>query len=103
MLAGCFATSNAELCRFFLFLLRGTMGHEGPQSRNSVNEYFQAWLKEHSHLPIGLVDTVRCLKVDFPAWLDAVYEYREQIKASNPKVWGWRNDSGDLAYLEIEE
>ncbi len=103
MLAGCIATSNSELCRFFDFQLRGTMGHEGPQSRPTIQEYFDAWLTHQPHLPIGLVDTIKCMEVDFPAWLDACYRHRDAIKAANPPVWGWRDDSDDLAYLAIEQ
>jgi len=103
MLAGCTATSNAELRRFIEVLVRGTMGHEWMQSFPSLVEAFDAWLTNQPGFPIGLIDTVRCLEEDFPAWLDAVSRHKEAIKAANPPVWGWRNDSGDLAYLVIEQ
>lgn len=103
ILAGCFATSNAELRRFFYCLITGTMGHEWVQSFGDVARAFDAWLTVEPAKPIGLVDTKQCLTYDFPLWLDAVYSHREAIKAVNPPFWGWRNDSGDLAHLTIEQ
>lgn len=103
LLAGCVSTSNDELRRQFDVSVKGTMGHEWVQSYASPREAFDAWLSVHPRYPVGLVDTVRCLEEDFPAWLDAVYEHRESIRDANPPTWGWRNDSGDLAYLTIEQ
>ncbi len=103
ILAGCFATSHSDISRFFDVLLIGTMGHEWMQSFGDVKQAFDAWLRVKPNKPVGLIDTLQCLQHDFPAWLDAVYEHREAIKTANPPVWGWRNDSGDLAYLTIEQ
>ena len=103
ILAGCIATSNSNIRRHFVYAVRGTMGHEWMQSFATVEEAFDAWLSVHPDLPIGLVDTVQCMERDFPAWLDAVYKHRDAIKAANPAIWGWRDDSGDLAYLTIEQ
>ncbi len=103
MLAGCIATSNSELRRFFKVPVRGTMGHEWMQSFRSLAEAFDAWLEHQPKFPVGLVDTVRCLEEDFPAWLDAVYRHRDSIKSADAPIWGWRNDSGDLAYQVIEQ
>lgn len=103
MLAGCTATSNSELRRSFEVPIRGTMGHEWMQSFGSLEDAFDAWLEHQPGFPIGLVDTVSCMKEDFPKWLDAVYRHKDRIKAANPTVWGWRNDSDDLAYLTIEQ
>lgn len=103
MLAGCFASSNSEMGRFFDFRITGTMGHEWIQRFGDVKEAFNVWLEHNPDRPIGLVDTINCLKVDFPAWLDAVSEHQEAIREANPATWGWRNDSGDLAYLTIEQ
>lgn len=103
ILAGCFATSNAELRRFFNCRITGTMGHEWVQSFGDVACAFEAWLTAEPSKPIGLVDTKQCLTHDFPLWLDAVYSHREAIKAVNPPFWGWRNDSGDLASLSMEQ
>jgi len=103
MLAGCHATSNAELRRYFDVPVVGTMGHEWVQSFGDVGAAFRVWLTHQPGKPVGLVDTLRCLEHDFPAWLDAVYERRAAIVAADAPLWGWRNDSGDLAYLTIEQ
>lgn len=103
MLAGCFATSNSEMRRFFNFSIVGTMGHEWVQSFGDVREAFKVWLDHQPSKAVGLVDTKQCLEHDFPVWLDEVYAHREQIKNASPSIWGWRNDSGDLAYLTVEQ
>lgn len=103
MLAGCFATSNSEMRRFLNFLVVGTMGHEWVQSFGDVREAFKIWLDHQPAKAVGLIDTKQCLEHDFPIWLDEVYAHREQIRNANPATWGWRNDSGDLAYLTIEQ
>jgi nicotinate phosphoribosyltransferase len=103
MIGGCFATSNADLRCHADVRLIGTMGHEMMQSFSSVQEAFDAWLRVQPMHPVGLVDTKQCLEHDFPAWLDAVYRHKDAIKKANPVVWGWRNDSGDLASLTIEQ
>ena len=103
MLAGCFATSNKEARRYFDFLVVGTMGHEWIQSFGDVREAFRAWLDVKPNKPVGLVDTLQCMEHDFPIWLDEVFNHREAIKNANPPFWGWRNDSGDLAALTIDQ
>lgn len=103
MLAGCGKTSHSEIRRHFDFPVSGTMGHEWIQRFGDVVEAFRIWLELNPGRPVGLVDTKQCLEYDFPAWLDQVYEHREAIKKANPPFWGWRNDSGDLAVLSIEQ
>lgn len=103
MLAGCFATSNAEMRRFIDVKTIGTMGHEWVQGFGAVRPAFCTWLDHQPDQPVGLVDTKRCLEHDFPIWLDEVFAHREAIQAADPPFWGWRNDSGDLAYLDIEQ
>jgi nicotinate phosphoribosyltransferase len=103
MLAGCFATSNSEMRRFFNFKVIGTMGHEWVQGFGDVEEAFRIWLDHQPSKAIGLIDTKQCLEHDFPAWLKEVEQHQEAIKRANPPIWGWRNDSGDLAYLTIEQ
>jgi len=103
LLAGCRQISNSEAARLIGVKPVGTMGHEWMQSFGDVREAFDAWLKVNPHKPVGLVDTLQCLEIDFPAWLEAVYEQREVVKAADSPIWGWRNDSGDLAYLTIEQ
>jgi nicotinate phosphoribosyltransferase len=103
MLAGCKYTSNSEMRRFFDVLVIGTMGHEYVQRFGSAAGAFDAWLTHQPGRPVGLVDTVNCLKIDFPAWLDAVANHADAIKEADPAIWAWRNDSGDLAYLTLEQ
>lgn len=103
MLAGCSFTSNSEIRRFFSVPVTGTMGHEWMQSFGDIRQAFKTWLDYQPGKPVGLVDTKQCLEHDFPIWLDEVWNHRDAIKAANPSFWGWRNDSGDLAYLTIEQ
>ncbi len=103
MLAGCSSTSNSEMRRFFNFKIGATFGHEFVQSYGDVKTAFEHWLNKQPRRPIGLIDTLDTMRVDFPAWLEAVYKHREQIKNADPIIWGWRNDSGDLATLPIDQ
>jgi nicotinate phosphoribosyltransferase len=103
MLAGCYATSNSDLAGFFDVPVVGTMGHEYPMSYGDVRISFRKWLEHMPHKPMLLVDTLQCLEHDFPIALDMFYEFREKIKAADPKIWGWRNDSGDLGYNTVEQ
>jgi nicotinate phosphoribosyltransferase len=103
LLAGCFATSNCDIAEFFDARVVGTMGHEWPMSYGDVKMGFEKWLQHQPNRPIGLVDTLQCLENDFPAWLDAVYKYKDKVKDANSPIWGWRNDSGDLGYLTVEQ
>lgn len=103
MLAGCYATSNEEIGQYFDIPVIGTMGHEWVQSFGDVAQAFDVWLTHQPQRPIGLVDTKQCLQHDFPLWLDAVYAHQDAIIKANPPIWGWRNDSGDLAYLTVTQ
>ncbi len=100
--AGCAATSNTAVLQHLDIPVKGTMGHEGPQSVGDPRAWFDAMLRANPRNAIGLVDTISCLDVDFPAWLDCVYVHREEVK-EHAAVWGWRNDSGSLAVLTIEQ
>jgi nicotinate phosphoribosyltransferase len=101
--AGVFGSSNQELLRYFDFTLIATMGHEWIMSFPTIEEAFDAWLTTMPQKAVGLVDTHKCIEHDFPAWLNAVYLHRHEIKTANPMIWGWRNDSGDLAYLPMKQ
>lgn len=102
-LAGCTSSSNTEMRRFIDIRISGTMGHEWVQGFGDVREAFRVWLDNKPGKVIGLIDTKQCLEHDFPIWLDEVWNHREAIKNVGPVIWGWRNDSGDLAYLTIEQ
>lgn len=103
MLAGGSSSSNSDLRQFFDIPISGTMGHEWIQGFGDIRLAFDTWLEYNPDRPIGLVDTKQCLEYDFPIWLDEVWHHREKIQEANPPIWGWRNDSGDLAYLAIEQ
>lgn len=103
MLAGCFASSNAEMRRYMDIKIIGTMGHEFIQGEGDPFQAFMGWLAVQPDKPLGLIDTLQTMQIDFPAWLQAVQEYPDAIKAADPPVWGWRNDSGDLAKLPIQQ
>lgn len=102
-LAGVKFTSNDEIRRFFALQVIGTMGHEYIQGFGDVFEAFDAWLTHKPDKPVGLIDTKQTMEHDFPLWLKAVLKHKEAIKSADPNIWGWRNDSGDLAYLTIEQ
>lgn len=103
ILGGCASSSNDEARRFFDIKIGATFGHEYVQSYGSPKAAFSAWLRQQPRRPIGLIDTVDCMRVDYPAWLEAVSENSGRIKEADPAIWGWRNDSGDLAALTIEQ
>jgi nicotinate phosphoribosyltransferase len=103
MEAGCTSTSNCDFAEFFDVKVVGTMGHEWNMSFGDVREGFRSWLVAEPGRPVGLVDTLQCLENDFPIWLEEVYKQRDAIMAANAPIWGWRNDSGDLSYLTIEQ
>jgi len=98
MCAGCFASSNANMKIYADINIVGTMGHEWIQAFGDVLEAFMAWLSVKPDKPVGLVDTIQCLEYDFPLWLQAVLAHQKKIREANPTMWGWRNDSGDLAH-----
>ncbi|HSI21342.1 MAG TPA: hypothetical protein VLA04_06690 [Verrucomicrobiae bacterium] len=108
LLAGCIASSNEELRRHFQFDPMGTQGHEWPMSCGLVFDGHHKWITHKPHRVFNLVDTDQVLKVDYPAFLDAVYQNREHIMnrlRDQKDVWAWgpRNDSGDLAFYILEE
>lgn len=101
-LAGCQVTSNAELRRAFKVPVVGTMGHEWIQSFGDEAEAFDKWLEFNPDRPTLLVDTIDTLRSGLPHAIAAFKKHRERIVAAGGKM-GIRNDSGDLAYLTIEE
>lgn len=101
-LAGCHVTSNAELRRGFKVPVVGTMGHEWVQSFGDEAEAFDKWLEFNPDRPTLLVDTIDTLRSGLPHAIAAFKKHRERIRDAGGKM-GIRNDSGDLAYLTIEE
>lgn len=101
-LAGCQVTSNAELRRGFKVPVVGTMGHEWIQGFGDEAEAFDKWLEHNPDRPTLLVDTIDTLRSGVPKAIAALNKHRERIRAAGGRM-GIRNDSGDLAYITIEE
>jgi nicotinate phosphoribosyltransferase len=101
-LAGAELSSNAEIRRGFDIPIRGTMGHEWIQSYGDEFEAFDEWLEVNPDRPVLLVDTINTLKSGVPNAIKAFKIHWDRIKAAGG-VAGIRNDSGDLAYITIEE
>jgi len=101
-LAGCHFTSNAEIRRGLNIKVVGTMGHEWIQSFGDEFESFDKWLEINPDKPVLLVDTINTLQSGLPNAIKAFKKHRERIKTAGG-IPGIRNDSGDLAFLTIEE
>ncbi len=101
-LAGCQFTSNAELRRGFNVNVVGTMGHEWIQSFGDEGLAFDKWLEFNPDRPVLLIDTIDSLKSGLPNAIAAFKKHKEKIIAAGGRM-GIRNDSGDLAYITIEE
>lgn len=101
-LAGCQVTSNAELRRGFKVPVVGTMGHEWIQSFGDEAEAFDKWLEHNPDRPTLLVDTIDTLGSGLPHAIAAFKKHEARIRAAGGRM-GIRNDSGDLAYITIEE
>jgi nicotinate phosphoribosyltransferase len=101
-LAGVNISSNAELRCGINVPIRGTQGHEFVQSFGDEYEAFDKWLEINPSRPVLLVDTVDTLKSGLPNAIRAFKKHWDRIKAAKGAP-GIRNDSGDLAYITIEE
>jgi nicotinate phosphoribosyltransferase len=78
------------------------MGHEWVQSFGNEFDAFDKWLEINPDRPVLLVDTIDTLKSGLQNAIKAFKIHEERIKAAKG-VMGIRNDSGDLAYITIEE
>lgn len=101
-LAGIDISSNAEIRRGADIPVSGSMGHEWIQSFGDEYEAFDRWLEINPDRPILLVDTISTLKSGVPNAIKAFKKHWNRIKEIGG-IPGIRNDSGDLAYLTIEE
>jgi nicotinate phosphoribosyltransferase len=101
-LAGVSISSNAEIHRGIDVPIRGTMGHEFVQSFGDEYEAFDKWLEVNPSRPVLLVDTIDTLKSGLPNAIKAFKKHWERILSAGGHP-GIRNDSGDLAYITIEE
>jgi nicotinate phosphoribosyltransferase len=101
-LAGVNITSNSELRRGIDVPVRGTMGHEWIQSFGDELEAFDKWLEVNPDRPVLLVDTIDTLKSGLPNAIKSFTKHWTKIVNAGGSP-GIRNDSGDLAYITIEE
>jgi len=101
-LAGINISSNSEIRRGFDIPVSGSMGHEWIQSFGDEFEAFDKWLEINPDRPILLVDTISTLKSGVPNAIKAFKKHWDSIKEAGG-IPGIRNDSGDLAYITIEE
>jgi nicotinate phosphoribosyltransferase len=101
-LAGVDISSNSEIRRGFRIPVTGTMGHEFIQSFGDEFEAFDRWIEHNPDRPTLLIDTIDTLKSGLPNAIRAFKKHRERIEAAKG-IMGVRNDSGDLAYITMEE
>jgi len=101
-LAGIDISSNAEIRKGADIPISGSMGHEWIQSFGNEFDAFDKWLEINPDRPILLVDTISTLNSGVPNAIKAFNKHRLRIKEAGG-IPGIRNDSGDLAYLTIEE
>jgi nicotinate phosphoribosyltransferase len=101
-LAGVNISSNSDIRKGIDIPIKGTMGHEEIQSFGDEYEAFDKWLQINPDRPVLLVDTIDTLKSGLPNAIKAFKKHWDCIKAAKG-VPGIRNDSGDLAYITIEE
>ncbi len=101
-LAGVNISSNSEARRGFDIPIKGSMGHEWVQGFGDEYKAFDSWLEINPDRPILLVDTISTLNSGLPNAIKAFNKHWSRIKEAGG-IPGIRNDSGDLAYLTIEE
>lgn len=99
-LAGCAATSNAQIRAWFDIPVTGTSGHEAIQSVGDELAAFDQWLTYNPDRPTLLVDTINTLGSGVPNAIAAFAKHRDAIRAAGGKPT-IRIDSGDLAYLTL--
>ena len=100
-LAGITYTSNGEVRRGLNAVVKGTMGHEFPQSYGDEYTAYDRWLEYNPDKPVLIADTINTLKSGLPNAIKAFSKHWERIKNAGG-IPGFRLDSEDLAYLTIE-
>jgi len=101
-LAGVNFSSNSDVRKGANIKIVGTMGHEWIQSFGDEFKAFDKWLECNPDKPVLLVDTIDTLKSGVPNAIKAFKKHRDKIKEADG-IPGVRNDSGDLAFITIEE
>jgi nicotinate phosphoribosyltransferase len=101
-LGGADITSNSDIRAGVDINVAGTMGHEWIQSFGNEFEAFDKWLEFNPDRPVLLVDTINTLKSGLSNAIKAFKKHWIRIKNAGG-IAGIRNDSGDLAFITIEE
>ena len=97
VIGGCIATSNVLAGQMFDIPVRGTHAHSWVMSFKTELEAFRTYANMYPNNCILLVDTYDTLKHGVPHAIQVFDELK--AKGIQPKLYGIRLDSGDLAYL----
>ncbi|MCB7305680.1 nicotinate phosphoribosyltransferase [Bariatricus massiliensis] len=97
MIAGCVGTSNVLAGQMFDVPVMGTHAHSWIMSFPDEYTAFKAYAELYPAACTLLVDTYDTLKSGVPNAIRVFQEMKE--KGADPKRFGIRLDSGDLAYL----
>lgn len=100
MIGGCVGTSNVLTGEMFQVPISGTHAHSWIMSFPDEYTAFKTYANLYPHACILLVDTYDTLKSGVPNAIRVFKELREA--GIQPKKYGIRIDSGDLAYLSKE-
>lgn len=100
-IGGVTSTSNVLAGKMFGIPVAGTHAHAYVQSFPSEIDAFRAFVKTFPDNAILLVDTYDTLKSGVPNAIQVFHELHSQL-GREPKNFGIRLDSGDLAYLSKE-
>ena len=97
MIGGCVGTSNVLAGQLFDVPVRGTHAHSWIMSFPDEYTAFKTYADMYPDACTLLVDTYDTLKSGVPNAIRVFTELRE--RGIQPKSYGIRLDSGDLAYL----
>ena len=97
VIGGCIATSNVLAGQMFDIPVRGTHAHSWVMGFKTELEAFRTYANMYPNNCILLVDTYDTLKHGVPLAIQVFDELKS--KGIQPKLYGIRLDSGDLAYL----
>ena len=97
MIGGCIGTSNVLAGQMFDIPVKGTHAHSWIMSFKTELEAFRNYANLYPDNCLLLVDTYDTLKSGVPHAIQVFDELK--AKGIQPKLYGIRLDSGDLAYL----
>lgn len=97
VIGGCVGTSNVLAGQMFNIPVKGTHAHSWVMSFKTELEAFRTYAEMYPDNCLLLVDTYDTLKSGVPHAIQIFDELK--AKGIQPKLYGIRLDSGDLAYL----